>query len=420
VPDAEAEFDRLYKLLDQHKKLALAVSGGSDSTALMVLAAQWARTKGRLGDICVLTVDHALRENSNKEAQQVCQWARALGLECHILVWQHDGHTAKIQEKARLSRYELMGQWCAENDVEGIVTAHNSDDQAETMLMRLARGSGVDGLAAMGGRSELFGAVVYRPLLDVSRQTLQDMLLEGGHSWIDDPSNYNEVFERVRVRGAMDAIQKAGIEAENINLSAKRLKRASRALDVMTDQFMAHGVAVFNSGHCEVDRQTFEALPDDIAIRVLSRLLEWAGGSHEPVRMAKIERLYEALTDSDQHTLGGARVALRKTSIVIGREFGRINTELAIGVDVWDNRFVFEQKQNVQPYGMFVDDDERQRSEHLPFFVICSLPVFINSYEKTSCKKERMVVPHLDFSDAGGVKLRSLPAGVAKVVAFEG
>ena len=420
MPDAEGGFDRLYKLLDQHKKLALAVSGGSDSTALMVLAAQWARAQGRLDDICVLTVDHALRENSNKEAQQVCQWAQTLGLECHILIWQHDGHTVRIQEKARMSRYELMGQWCAENDVEGIVTAHNSDDQAETMLMRLARGSGVDGLAAMGERSDLFGAVVYRPLLDVSRQTLQDMLLEAGHSWIDDPSNYNEVFERVRVRGAMDAIHKAGIEVGNLNLSAKRLKRASRALDAMTDQFMAHGVAVFNSGHCEVDRQAFEALPDDIAIRVLSRLLEWAGGSHEPVRMAKVERLFEALADSDQHTLAGARVALRKTSIVIGREFGRIDTELASGVGVWDNRFVFSPTQNVQPYGMFVDDDERLRPEGLPFFVVCSLPVFINSPEKAPCKTEGLVVPHLDFADTGGVKLRSLPAGVAKVVAFEG
>ena len=414
MPDARDDFHRLYKLLDKHKKLALAVSGGSDSTALMVLVAQWARENDRLGDICVLSVDHALRENSDKEALQVCGWARGLGLECHVLVWQHDGHASKVQEKARAGRYALMGRWCAENNVEAIVTAHNSDDQAETMLMRLARGSGVDGLAAMGERSELFGAVVYRPLLDVSHQRLQAVLLEVDHDWIDDPSNYSEKFERVRVRGAMEAINKAGITTDHLNLSAKRLKRASAALEEITDQFMGQDVTVFDSGHCEVDRRAFEALPDDIAIRVLTRLLEWAGGSDELIRMAKVERLYEVLADGEQHTLGGARIAMRKTRFLIGREFGRIEADVQTGVKVWDKRFVFDRAQNVQPYGLFIDDDDRQRPEHLPFFIACSLPAF--SDEKQNIRK--IVVPHLDFADAGGVKLHSLPKGVAKAIAF--
>jgi len=414
VPDAKGGFDCLYEVLAGHEKLALAVSGGSDSTALMFLTAQWARQNERLDDFCVLTVDHALRENSDREAGEVCSWARALGFECHVLVWQHDGHSSRVQEKARAGRYELMGRWCADHNVAGIITAHNRDDQAETLLMRLARGSGVDGLAAMRAGAQLFGVEVFRPLLGVSREDLQAVLQQAGHGWIDDPSNDDSRFERVRVRGIMSVLEAAGIDADSINLSASRLQRASVALEDVTDQFMASSVTVFDSGHCEVDRPAFEELADDIAIRVLTRLLEWAGGGSEPLRMAKVERLYETLAESEQHTLAGARIAMRKGCFLIGREFGRIEAGPATGVKVWDNRFVFSHHQDVQPYGVFIENDDRQRPAHLPFFVACSLPVFVEKNKKTKAS----VVPHLDFIEADGVKLRSLPKGVGKANAF--
>ena len=452
MPNAETGFHHLHDLLGHHKKLALAVSGGSDSTALMVLVAHWAKQNNRLDDFSILSVDHSLRENSHKEANQVCAWAKALGLACQVLVWRHgeqltgDKQLTGLQEKARAGRYRLMGQWCADNEIDGIITAHNRDDQAETMLMRLARGSGVDGLAAMKERSELFGAVVYRPLLAVSRQTLQDVLRTAGHGWIDDPSNYNEKFERVRVRGAMAAVKKAGIDVGNLNLSARRLMRASAALEHMSDDFMAKAVTVFNTGHCEVDRSAFEALPDEIALRVLARLLEWAGGGDEPVRMAKIERLYGAIKNAGQktgakkytekYTLAGARIALRKSCLVIGREFGRIETtiqaddqtglqtSLQNGAMVWDNRFVFKkphfaQPGWVQPYGLFIEDDDRQRPAQIPFFVACALPAFIEGASADE-KVRKIIVPHLDFADAGSVQLRSLPRGVMSAVAFAG
>lgn len=415
MPDAEGKFAPLFELLDNPNQLALAVSGGPDSTALMVLAAQWARQQGgqhgRLDDICVLTVDHALRENSDREAEQVGQWAKALGLKCHILTWQHDGQSSGIQKNARAARYRLMGDWCRANGFDGIITAHNADDQAETMLMRLARGSGVDGLGGMAEQTEIFDTIIHRPLLDVSRATLQNVLKQASHSWLEDPSNKDQKFERVRVRIAMPAIHEGGIKTSALNLSAKRLRRARTALDHFTDDFMASSVTVFNTGHCEVDRQALEAQPDEIALRVLSRLLTWAGGAKIAIRLAKVERLYEAMSDTstDKHTLGGAQIAMRKSTIIIGREFGRIDPKLQKAVKIWDNRFTFSKSQNVQPYGLFIDGDDRQRPEDLPYFVACSLPVICDGLGKPN-------VASLDLFGKQVFMLSTVPTGVKKLV----
>jgi len=404
VPDAKP-FQQLFDLLGKSPKLALAVSGGSDSTALMVLAADWAKQNGH-SDLCVLTVDHALRENSGIEAKQVYRSAKALGLKCQILTWQHQGQSSRIQENARTARYQLMAEWCRDNDYTGIITAHNSDDQAETLMMRLARGSGVDGLAAMAAKTELFATTIYRPLLDVSRTDLRAVLIKAKHDWIEDPCNEDTKFERVRIRQTIENLEKSGLEKTSLTLSAKRLQRARSALEVMTDSFMTQAVTVFNTGHCEIDRPAFKALPDEIAIRALSRLIMWAGGAQIAVRMSKVERLLDVLGQqkTDKHTLAGAQIAARKNTLIIGREFGRIETAMQTGVTNWDNRFVFTEPQNVAPYGLFIDTDQRSRPPELPHFVTCALPVFHN-------KKGTITVPHLDCNLPKTIHLKTLPHG---------
>lgn len=410
MPDADGDFQPLFSLLNRKKKLALAISGGPDSCALMVLVAQWAQHNDCLPDLHVLTVDHDLREGSRQEAVQVCAWAKELGLPCTVLKWRHAGVKTGVQQNARQGRYELMGAWCREHGFAGVVTAHSRDDQAETMLMRLARGSGVAGLGAMAERSDVFGVVVYRPFLDIPRDRLRDVLIAAGHAWIDDPSNDDEQFERVRVRGAMPLIEQAGIDRQALALSAARLRRANEALERVVDGVMTASVTVFDAGFCEVDRGGFERLEDDIAIRVLARLLCWAGGRQTPVRLAKIERLFDAMQEGkvEKHTLAGARLLQRKSTFIIGREFGRIDAGLQSQVTGWDNRFVFATGQNVQPYGVYIDDDNRTRPETLPHFVACSLPVFVGA-------KGAIVVPHLDVCDELRPKLCCLPAGVEEV-----
>lgn len=402
MANADAHFSDLFQLINQPGKRALAVSGGADSTALMVLAARHARKTGRQNDLCVLSVDHQLRPSSQSDGEQVCAWAQALGLRARLLTWRHEGVATRVQEAARAARYRLMARWCAENGFDGIITAHHLDDQAETMLMRLARGSGVDGVSGMTDEAEIFGAKIHRPFLQVPRAVLREQLRNSGHDWIEDPANENSKFERVRVREALAALADAGVEPQALALSARRLQRARAALEEATARSIATSVETFETGHCEIDLAGFEGLSGEIRLRVLARVITWAGGltgrGETGVNMAKLERVVKALAreETPVQTLSGTRIVLRKSKLVIGREFGRIDQNLQKGVTHWDNRFVFDRPRDVQPYGVFIDDDTRPRPDDLPHFIACSLPAFVSP-------SGAVTVPHLDGGE--GVSL---------------
>ena len=197
-----SELNHLFRDAAGISHVALAVSGGSDSTALMALAQQWAKQLSQPPRLSVLTVDHGLREGSFAEAESVAQWAKALGVEHTILRWIGDKPTSRIQETARQARYDLMTEWCRSHGAAALLIAHNIEDQAETIIMRLARGTGIEGLAGMHRVRLIDGTALYRPLLHLSRERLRSFLRARGQRWIDDPSNENTQFERVRIRKA--------------------------------------------------------------------------------------------------------------------------------------------------------------------------------------------------------------------------
>ena len=178
--------------------LAVGVSGGGDSLALMHLLADWAKAR-KLKAPVVLTVDHGLRKTSAKDARQVAAWAKAAGLPVHVLTWRGAKPKSGIEAAAREARYRLMGDWLRSTSISSLYVGHTLDDQAETFLLRLARGSGLDGLCAMrrlapwpvAGFCELS---VARPLLGVTRAELRAYLKARGQAWLDDPMN-----ERCRV-----------------------------------------------------------------------------------------------------------------------------------------------------------------------------------------------------------------------------
>jgi len=173
LPIAASEVEALLAPLAEFSKVALAVSGGPDSVALMRLVARWRAGPAKGPQLGVLTVDHQLRPGSREEAQYVGQIAAGLGLPHAILTWEHEQmSTAGLQERARAARYDLMATYCHANDIPALVTAHHLDDQAETFLMRLKRGSGLDGLAAIPERGAWAGITVLRPLLDVPKARL--------------------------------------------------------------------------------------------------------------------------------------------------------------------------------------------------------------------------------------------------------
>lgn len=342
-------------------RCALAVSGGSDSTALMVLHADWLRRQG--GDTAlhmVLTVDHGLRPESAAEARTVAAHAESLGFPHATLVWQGPKPCTGIQAAARHARYRLMGNAMRAHGIALLLTGHTRDDRAETLLMRLARGSGLDGLAAMAprlhfndlgvGDSGLDQQEIARPLLDVPRTRLRATLQARGISWIDDPSNQSLEFERPRLRAARAYLDDLGLTNSVLALSATRLLRARQALDRVVGEFCspdAGVVLVDPSGYITIDRARLQAGGEEITLRVLGRAIAAAGGSDEQVSLAKLESivasLFGAASVTGRWTLARAMITASEQVVTIEREPGREplpRLELSVGARAcWDGRF---------------------------------------------------------------------------------
>ena len=347
---------------------ALAVSGGSDSTALMVLFADWLRHSGQdaglhAGLHTVLTVDHRLRPESAAETQAVAAVAAALGFRHATLVWDGPKPQTGIQAAARTARYRLIADYMCVNDIALLLTGHTRDDQAETLLMRLARGSGLDGLAGMAPRlsfSDLgigdpASAVpeLVRPLLEVPKARLRRTLEERGMAWIEDPSNQSPEFERPRLRAASPALHALGLTDAKLALSATRLARARRAIDRAVDQFCspdAGAVRVDQCGYVTIDRARLQAAEEEIALRVLSRAIAAAGGSDEPIPLGKLEAMAASIrgaeTQSAKWTLARAMITANDRTVAVEREPGREplpKLELQPGAQAcWDGRFWVE------------------------------------------------------------------------------
>ena len=282
--------------LEAYPSAALAVSGGPDSMALMYLAARWLTLKRRKpASIAVLTVDHGLRPEAAEEAAFVATRAAGLGFAHATLAWAGQKPKTGIQAAAREARYGLMTAYACEHRIACLVTAHTEDDQAETFLMRLRRGSGLDGLAAMAAVSERGGVPIVRPLLGLSKARLSAYLRSLGVPFASDPSNSNATFERVRLRHAMKALAAAGIARPALALSASRLGRSREALAGAAEEFLQRHFRVTNLGQAQIGLEPFLELAPEIALRVLSRALALIGGKEEPPRMAKVERLLNEL-----------------------------------------------------------------------------------------------------------------------------
>lgn len=320
---------------------AVAVSGGADSLALLDLAAALGRP------FTALTVDHGLRPESAGDAAHVGRAAHALGVPHHVLRWEGEKPRSNLEAAARAARYRLMTAWCVAHRVPALLTAHTLDDQAETFLMRLARGSGVDGLAAMAERQDFAGLALVRPLLDVPRARLKARLVEKGLSWVEDAMNADPQFLRVRVRQAGAVLEGLGLTPARLGETARVMRRARVALEAESDTLFQAAVRVAREGHCDLAVETLAAAPDEVALRVLSRVLMGVGGLVYRPRHERLERLYDHVREglkAGGRTLGGCRIQpLKGGAARVQREAARIDTApvvLAPGARaLWDGRF---------------------------------------------------------------------------------
>lgn len=325
-------------------RIGLAVSGGPDSLALLLLVRGWCDGLGATApDVFVYSVDHGLRPEAAGEAEFVVDTAKSLGFSGRKLVWTGDKPKTGVQAAARVARYRLMGTAMIEDGVPALITAHHADDQAETVLMRMAHGSGITGLGGMAGWSSVEDVPVHRPLLGCRRDQLQQIVTRNGISPVEDASNGDPHYERVRWRQAAPGLAKHGLTAAGLGRMGRRMQRAEAALTHAADAAFSAHVTCDPFGVAHLPIAAFSALPDEIRLRVMAQMFVAAG--RETPRLAQLEDLVLALGHSEfsDTCLSGAQIAQHHKAILIFAEIGRLQmprTDIAPGATlVWDGRF---------------------------------------------------------------------------------
>jgi tRNA(Ile)-lysidine synthase len=332
------------------QNIAVAVSGGGDSMALLHLLARWVPASVT---VHVLTVDHGLRPESKTEAKQVAAWVQnMLGIIHQTLTWRGVKPTTKIAETARAKRYDLMAAYCRQHNIRHLFLAHNLDDQAETFLLRLSAGSGPDGLSGMRGIERLaIDMLILRPLLSVSHERLLATLRAAGQDWVEDPTNVNQDYARPRLRAARDVLAREGLTPERLAATADRCARARDSVAWAVDQawrqvmptravsLMKVGAQKMNQSWApacagdttldleslKIDRMIYESWPDDLQIRVLMRAI--ATVAVKAPRLHQVEALWADLRAAAptasrpvRQTLGGAVITAGVKGVAIKRE----------------------------------------------------------------------------------------------------
>jgi len=324
-PLADDELDTLFRDLEGARGVGLAVSGGADSVALMVLFARWQALRGGGPDALVLGVDHGLRPDSGDDIRKVVTWAQALGLPVRALEWTGAKPETDLQAAARRARYALMADALEAAGFTHLVTAHHLEDQAETFLLRLAGGSGPHGLGGMAPVGRRGRLTVVRPFLSVPKARLVATLEAAGQDWVEDPSNRDPRFARARLRALMPALAELGLTAERLADAAAHLRQTSAAIDAMAARFLSENGTAHPAGPHVFDFAGFSALPEAVAQRLLSVLVRFHGETGYPPRTTKRDDLLGALVTGEgvKRTLGRAVVERSGATVWIYPEAGR-------------------------------------------------------------------------------------------------
>lgn len=320
-------------------QLGVAVSGGGDSVALLLLM----HAAGRAA--AAVTVDHGLRPGSAGEAAVVSALCAARGLPHETLCWDGGAAGGNLQDRARRGRRALIAGWAARNGLAAVALGHTLDDQAETFLMRLARGSGVDGLSGMAPASRAEGVLWLRPLLSVRRAELRQWLAARGQGWAEDPGNEDPRFDRTRARAALPLLDTLGLGAGRLAATAATMARARAALEAATAALAAEAVAQGPAGDLALDPARLAAAPKELRLRLLAGALSWVSGAVYRPRLARLSAVLLAIEAGQVGrglTLHGCVLRVEGSQIAVRREPARVAPEVPLADGRWDGRWLVE------------------------------------------------------------------------------
>ncbi len=313
------------EFLEKHnikdKKIAVGVSGGADSLATLLMAAEELSPKGY--QIIALTVDHGLRPCSHDEADYVKKTAQKFGIEHHTLLWQGQKPKTGIEEAARSARYALIEDWCKKNDVHYLMTAHHLYDQAETFLMRLYRGSGLDGLCGMKEVSTYGKIFILRPFLQTNPQVMKDYLQKKNIRWIEDESNNDESLLRVKIRHFLPELaEKTGIFPLKIAQTMEKLQISRQYFENKVQNLIDNNFKCFSKCVYVCSYDFFVHQDDEIRYRLTAFLLKQTGNLSYPPEAEKTLRLIEKINSDTfkSATLGHCRIVRLKNNLWFCRE----------------------------------------------------------------------------------------------------
>ena len=325
-----------FQLSRAPKSIGIAVSGGGDSIALLWLLTPWAKANGV--SVQVATVNHGLRAEAQAEAKFVADCCAGLGVQHVILDWHGWDGRGNTQASARDARCSLLAAWASAQALDAVVLGHTLDDQAETILLRLARGSGVDGLSGMAVETHLHAMRWIRPLLGLRRTDLRAYLVRHGKTWVDDPSNDNPAYDRVKVRKAMAILEPLGIDAARLTDTGFRMSLARTALAIYAQEAAGRHIRQ-QSGDVMMDRAGMLSLPYETQLRLAAAAICWVSGSVYRPRLLALQEAWANATTGRRHTLQGALLGGNRALITISREHQAVRHLTTPTDTLWDNRW---------------------------------------------------------------------------------
>lgn len=320
-------------------RLGVAVSGGSDSSALLLLAKDWAMTSGT--DLICFTVDHGLRSEAADEAQKVKKLCQSLDIKHKTLVWSGWDRQGNLQDAARQARYGLLARAAQDAGCDAVALGHTRDDQAENFLMRLARGSGVDGLSAMRADWRADGMRWLRPVLSQTRDGLREVLQDRKVRWVEDPSNNDPRFERVKMRHAMQDLAALGLDAERLAGTALAMSTAREALTHLAHH-AASDLCRVEAGDVVIDPAPYWDLPQETRERIMAEAICFVSSTPYRPRLASLRRSLDAARDGRSTNLQGCLVHPHRSGLRIIREPSAVADLTAEPGQIWDRRWRIE------------------------------------------------------------------------------